>query len=263
MPSRILKESICTSDTINNLSPSEEVFFYRLIVQCDDYGEIDARPAIIRSRLYPLKNIKVVHDSVILKWLTSLATANLVQVYTVNERPYLHITTWGNHQQIRAQRHKYPSIDSDGVQLVSPEIICNQLKSNDYRFPRNPIQSESNPYPNPNPNSANAEKPSIKKTYGINKNIFLTDEDYTALKTQLDGKLENLIETMSDYLKAHGKTYKDYAAALRSWAAKDAKTNGTSTNRLLSGVETGERKPKVVDYHAGLGGPRARILNPD
>ena len=49
MPNRIIKESICTSDTIDQLSPEEEIFFYRLIVNCDDYGRMDARPQILRA----------------------------------------------------------------------------------------------------------------------------------------------------------------------------------------------------------------------
>lgn len=55
MPNRILKESICTSSTIEGLSWFEEVCFYRLIVQCDDYGRLDARPSLLKSRLFPLR----------------------------------------------------------------------------------------------------------------------------------------------------------------------------------------------------------------
>lgn len=36
MGNRIIKESICSSPTIDQLSWFEEAFFYRLIVNCDD-----------------------------------------------------------------------------------------------------------------------------------------------------------------------------------------------------------------------------------
>ena len=36
MPNRIIRESICTSDSVDKLSWFEEVLFYRLIVNCDD-----------------------------------------------------------------------------------------------------------------------------------------------------------------------------------------------------------------------------------
>ena len=61
MPNRIIKESICTSDDIDRLSWFEEVVWYRLIVNCDDFGRFDGRPAIIKNRLFPLK------DSITLK----------------------------------------------------------------------------------------------------------------------------------------------------------------------------------------------------
>ena len=38
MPSRILKESICTSESLAYLSAEAEVLFYRLIVKADDFG---------------------------------------------------------------------------------------------------------------------------------------------------------------------------------------------------------------------------------
>ena len=54
---RIIKESICASDTIDQLTYFEEVFFYRLIVNCDDYGRFDARLPILKARLFPLKSV--------------------------------------------------------------------------------------------------------------------------------------------------------------------------------------------------------------
>ena len=56
MPNRILKETICTSPSIEGLNWFEEVCFYRLLVQADDYGRLDARPMILLSRLFPLRD---------------------------------------------------------------------------------------------------------------------------------------------------------------------------------------------------------------
>jgi hypothetical protein len=132
MPNRILKESICTSDTIAQLNPEEEVFFYRLLVICDDYGRMDARPAILRARCFPLK-IEGVTEEMITSWLKKLVDVGLVEIYIVNDKSYLHITTWEKHQQIRAKNSKYPSPD-EGEK--SNDIICNQMNSNDSICPR-------------------------------------------------------------------------------------------------------------------------------
>jgi len=105
MPNRILKESICTSDTIDQLSWFEEVFFYRLIVNCDDYGRMDARPAILKARLFPLKSVTEKQVSAAIQ---SLKKAGVIATYTHNGRPYLQLLTWDKHQQVRTRKSKYP-----------------------------------------------------------------------------------------------------------------------------------------------------------
>ena len=86
MPNRIIKESICTSETIAQLTWFEEVFFERLIVNCDDYGRFDARPPVIRGRLFPLKSVT---DVQIESALNKLATVGIAHLYIVDEKPYL------------------------------------------------------------------------------------------------------------------------------------------------------------------------------
>ena len=140
MPDRIIKESSCTSDTLNQLSDFEERFWWRLTVNCDDYGRCDARPAILKSKLFPLADGKTHKDME--KALTALASVGLVKVYQVDGRPFLQVVKWDKHQRIRAKRSKYPS----------PDDACCQMPSSDTECPRNPIQSESKSESNPNPN---------------------------------------------------------------------------------------------------------------
>jgi len=64
-------------------------------------------------------------------------------------------------------------------------------------------------------------KSNIRKTaYGYFKNVFLTDEEYSRLSTAFPN-LDKIIEKMSSYLSASGKTYHNYEAAIRSWAANE------------------------------------------
>lgn len=124
MPNRILKESICTSDSVDQLSWFEEVLFYRLIVNCDDYGRFDGRPAIVKNRLFPLKEnltLKTVSAAI-----NKLASAGLVVLYEFEGKPFLCLPTWNEHQSVRAKRSKYPAPD-DGVK--TSEIICKQTQA--------------------------------------------------------------------------------------------------------------------------------------
>jgi hypothetical protein len=136
MPNRILKDSVCTSDNLDHLTAEQEVFWYRLLVQCDDYGRMDARPAILRARCYPLR-LGTVSEQDVADWLTALVAANLVRVYEVAGKPYLQVTTWDRHQQVRAKRSKYPP-------MIADDSIGNHLLSDDRTCTRNPIQSNPN-----------------------------------------------------------------------------------------------------------------------
>jgi len=134
MPNRIIKESICTSEEIDNLTPEQEVFFYRLMVNVDDYGLLDGRLKILASKCFPLKSVDT---KKIEAWLQALSDNSLIQRYEVDGLPYLAITKWSAHQQIRAKRPKYPFPESGS------EIICNQVQANVPVIQSNPIQSES------------------------------------------------------------------------------------------------------------------------
>lgn len=128
MPNRILRESICTSDTIDKLSWFEEALYYRLIVTCDDFGRFDGRTAVIKNRLFPLKDgltLKTVETA-----LHGLANAGLVSFYTVEGRRFLCLPTWGKYQTQRAKVSKYPAPDTaDESDEQSSAIICKQMQA--------------------------------------------------------------------------------------------------------------------------------------
>lgn len=151
MPNRILKESICSSETIDNLTLFEEVFFYRLIVNCDDYGCFDARSKILKSRLFPLKDIR---DKQIEDALSKLSLAGIVVLYECDGRPYLQLAKWELHQQVRAKKSKYPKPGDNGVKMIDTASNRYSLISSDINGYQ-PISDapviQSNPNPNLNP----------------------------------------------------------------------------------------------------------------
>ena len=138
MPNRILKETICTSDSIDGLSWFEEVLFYRLIVNCDDYGRFDGRPAIIKNRLFPLKEKLTI--STVSNAINALASAGLVVLYVFEGKPFLYLPTWNEHQTVRAKRSKYPAPDES---VKTSEIICKRMQADVPVIQSNTI-SESN-----------------------------------------------------------------------------------------------------------------------
>lgn len=112
MPDRIIRESICTSETLNRLSDFEERFWHRLIVNCDDFGRFYANPAILRGKLFPLSDGKTKKD--MSDALNKLASVGLVELYTVDGKPFLHVAKWSKYQRTRAKVSKFPAPE-DGV----------------------------------------------------------------------------------------------------------------------------------------------------
>ena len=63
----------------------------------------------------------------------------------------------------------------------------------------------------------------LHKPFGRYENVFLTEAEYDQLQAEYPDRLERFIEEMSRYLAANGRTYQNYAAALRIWAENDKK----------------------------------------
>ena len=80
----------------------------------------------------------------------------------------------------------------------------------------------------------NTEKPESRnhtekaKGYGRYGNVFLSEGQLQALQEEYPEELDRYIEEMSVYLKANGKTYHDYEAGIRKWAANDRSKNAAS-----------------------------------
>lgn len=145
MPDRIIKQSICESDSIDRLTWFQEALFYRLIVHCDDRGRFDARPRIVRGLLFPLKDDMPLSE--IVDGLRGLEVAGLIKIYGGGR--YLYMPTWSKHQRIRNVRAKYP--DPEGVEdscgdLPQSAAECGDLQqsaASRARAESNPIQSKS------------------------------------------------------------------------------------------------------------------------
>jgi len=126
------------------LTPIEEVTFYRLLVNADDYGCFDAREAVVKSRLFPLKDTMKLSE--VGKILDRLAEVGLIVRYTKDGKPFLCVNKWGEHQRLRVSRHKYPTPDeADCGSLPQVAASCGEksLESESESESESEIESES------------------------------------------------------------------------------------------------------------------------
>lgn len=137
MPSRIIKESIVTSESLAEVSPDAERFFWRLVVKADDFGLYYGNPRILASMCFPLDPPK---EQRIRAWLAELVAGGMVGTYTSEEdgKQYLKLLSWDKHQQQRAKKSKFPL-------PTSFDSTCNQAKGNQVKskVPVNENENES------------------------------------------------------------------------------------------------------------------------
>lgn len=247
MPNRILKESICKSDEINSLSWFEEVLFYRLIVNCDDYGRYDARLRIIKNICFPLKDIT---EKDVEKALNKLSAVGLVRVYEdAQGRPFLQLVTWEKHQNVRAKKSKYPPFDETCIQMYSSDNKCS----------RNPIQSESKSESesysgvcSEQISSEPAEAPVITLQLNTGQEYEITQhaiDEWSELYPAVD--VMQCLRNMKGWLlsnPAKRKTAKGIKRFITTWLQKEQDRGGTPGYCKMNNRNSGSR---VEQFAAG------------
>ena len=106
MPSRVIRDGILESVAINSLSWNAELFYRRLMSVVDDFGRYNAHSMLLRSRCYPMQFDKV-EDSDITKWLKECTKAGLIELYKVENKPYLELLRFN--QRTRQATSKFPA----------------------------------------------------------------------------------------------------------------------------------------------------------
>lgn len=235
MPNRILKESICRSEEIDSLSWFEEVLFYRLIVTCDDYGRYDGRAKVIKGTCFPLKDIT---EKDIDKALSKLSAVGLVKIYEIQEKPYLQLITWGEHQRIRNQKSKYPEYDPKCDILLTIDSKRQQEQANDSNCEQN--QSEQ------------VEPPVITlllntgEEYGISEsNVYEWSELYPAVDVM------QCLRNMKGWLmanKSKRKTIRGINKFIIKWLQNEQDKGGTRGYKPVINQAT---TSKVEQFAAG------------
>lgn len=110
MPSRVIRHEINHSESLRRVSIGADLCFRALLVAVDDYGRIDARRAMLKAALFPVR--EEVTEVDIEGWIHELSVGQSapVQVYHVGDLPFIQLTAWEKYisKQKRAKNSRYP-----------------------------------------------------------------------------------------------------------------------------------------------------------
>lgn len=252
MPNRIIKESIRTSDSINELSWFEECLFYRLIVSCDDYGRFDGRPAIIKGSCFPLKDGVTTNN--IEKALSKLVSAGLVKRYVVDGKPYLSLPTWEQHQSVRAKKSKYPSPDDVG--MIVSENNCTHMQADVSVFENrnpNPIRESESYSEHARAETPLADVEAIPLNDGTEWKCSVSDYDeYVRLYPGVDVKKAfREMRSWSNSNPEKRKTRKGVKRFVNSWLSKE-QNSGSHTRTSVKDNNNFDHRRYSEDMLAAL-----------
>jgi len=224
MPQRILRDWT-DSEIIDKLKYEEEVLFTRLIMKADDFGNFHAKPQLIKSLLFPLKDGIRVSD--IDRWLKNVEAAGLIRFYTHNGSPFLNIVKFG--QRLRQKKNIFPE-PVDFQENKNMSASCQQVVSDsrlEEKRREEEVEGEGD--------KIATHPPEILDLYK-KFNIWLKENTPRVLELKTQISIENFIKLKNAYpdmqqpvktLKAmHNykpltKNYVDVYLTLKKWMAKD------------------------------------------
>lgn len=114
--------SLVEDEQFDKLSPAAEVFFRRLWNEADDLGRFDGRLMILKSRLYPLRDVRLPDIS---RFLRECEEAALIACYEVESKPFVQILRFWN-QNLARSKPKYPAPPvSVGCNSIDTQLSVN------------------------------------------------------------------------------------------------------------------------------------------
>lgn len=129
MPNRMIKDTIRTSRSVNNLTDFQFRVWLYLITYVDDYGRGSADPELLKGLVFPRR--KGITEQQLADALAHLANTGMIIFYEVDGESYFYFPKWADHQRIQTKKSKYPDPPKSTVshRESPPEIKPNQARN--------------------------------------------------------------------------------------------------------------------------------------
>jgi hypothetical protein len=127
MPNRLIYENALTSRKVNALTDSQEKFWWRLILCCDDYGCFFGEPDVLLGKVYPRQRVS---EESVLEYRDALVSIGLAFLYEHDGETYICINKWEDLQTVRTPRRKFPKPPNRNTLTDTDTAECDNLQQN-------------------------------------------------------------------------------------------------------------------------------------
>lgn len=237
---RMFSSAIVSSARFLQMGQTARLLYYDLGMHADDSGIVEAF-TVMRMTGVSEDDLKLL----VAKGFIVILNADLVT----------YICDWKANNMIRSDRRQPSMYEGLLKQFQSGELIpylcaadrlpesCqpndNQLTT-DWQPSDNQMATNCQPSIGKGSIDEDRAAPPVRHKYGRYENVYLTDEEMTALQAEFPNDWQQRIEAVSEYVASTGKKYKNFLAVIRAWARKDQKPTSQIPTQVydLEGIFT-------------------------
>lgn len=202
---RMFAKTIIDSDAFLDMPLSSQALYFHLSMRADDEGFLNNPKKIQRM-------VGASDDDAKL-----LIAKNFIIPF---ESGVVVIKHWKIHNYIQSDRFKPTVYREERAELKVKDNKAYTKNSETVEIPT--MYTEC--IQNGDTGKVRLGKSKDKYIYGEFKNVRLTEEEFKKLQDRFPDYKER-IESLSEYMRSKGKTYKDHYATILSWARKEEREN--------------------------------------
>ena len=255
----MIDPNIWHSEDFSKLSNLAKLVFIGMFSNADDEGRGRAKPAYLKSIIFPYDENMRVSD--VDKALDEIASNMSVTFYTYNGNEYYSLDNWSKWQRVdKPQPSTIPIFDEHSkiIRRTFDEHSTNNLRTIPPNRKEENIREENRKEESIREEMSGVENtplPACKKTkhkYGEYQHVLLTDDEYKKLKEQY-GNVDELIKCLDEYIEMKGYKAKNHYLAIKKWvvdAVKEKQQKKTQADKPTTKFSDYKQEKNRYDFEA-------------
>ena len=242
---RTIKPEFPQSESMGRVSRDARLCFIELWTIADDSGRLRGAPRMLASLLFPYDDDA---GGLISGWLEELEREECLIQYQAEGQHYIQITNWFSHQKIdKRTASKIPS--PPNPRESSPNPREDSAEPADYSSEdQGPRTKDQGMDQGEDPSRTEEDPKPSKHEYGSEKNVLMTDAQYSSLKDDLGlPLLTACIEELSTAKAMKGYKYKRDDLAIRKWVIDKVKKDRPSMFQPQAAPRPDPSPPSTLD----------------